>query len=237
MSEFNFGSLATTQPTSNVQQLLKPWNIYNVKFAGARTETIKGKKDPDAVYNILKVRFEGEEGYYEESIFYPKSGDEKRPTYTSKDGHEYQGASSFDRTMTFIAQVAEVLNPEGFKKMQKASVNFRTFDDVAKAFIMITDKAKGKETHLKLVGRNQNGNIVPGLPKFVAINKKGEVFTCDNFIGDKLFFTAYEEQRKNEYNSAKPTNMGELDATAASNVDTESSDKEPDIDFEGLMNP
>lgn len=43
MSEFNFGTLATTQATSNVQRLLKPWNIYSVKFAGARKEVIQGK--------------------------------------------------------------------------------------------------------------------------------------------------------------------------------------------------
>ena len=196
MSEFNFGSLATTQATSNVQQRLKPWGIYPVKFSGARKETIKGKKDPNAVYEILKVRFDGADGYYEESIFYPKDGDEKRPIRTSKEGHEYQGASSFDRTMTFIAQVAEVLNPEGFKKMQAASAKFRSFDDVVNAFIKITDSAKGKETNLKLVGRTQDGNVVASLPKFVAINKNGEKFTCDNFVGDKLFFSAYEESKK-----------------------------------------
>lgn len=72
MSEFNFGSLATTQATSNVQQRLKPWNIYDVKFSGARIETIQGKKDPTQTYTILKVRFDGADGYYEESIFYPK---------------------------------------------------------------------------------------------------------------------------------------------------------------------
>ena len=235
MSEFNFGSLATTQATSNVQQRLKPWGIYPVKFSGARKETIKGKKDPNAVYEILKVRFDGADGYYEESIFYPKDGDEKRPIYTSKDGHEYQGASSFDRTMTFIAQVAEVLNPEGFKKMQAASAKFRSFDDVVTAFIKITDSAKGKETNLKLVGRTQNGNVVASLPKFVAINKNGEKFTCDNFVGDKLFFSAYEESKKAEYLSAKPTNMDSSEnSTIAKEVDGKSAGSE-DIDFESLL--
>lgn len=231
MSEFNFGSLATTQATSNVQQRLKPWGIYPVKFTGARKETIQGRKDPNATYEILKVRFDGEDGYYEESIFYPKDGDDQRPTYTSKDGHEYQGASSFDRTMTFIAQVAEVLNPEGFKKMQEFSAKFRTFDDVVKTFIKVTDAAKGKETHLKLVGRTQNGSMVASLPKFVAVNKNGEKFTCDNFIGDKLFFSAYEETKKAEYQSAKPTTM---DSVPANNVDTISAGSE-DIDFESLL--
>ena len=235
MSEFNFGSLATTQATSNVQQRLKPWGIYPVKFSGARKETIKGKKDPNAVYEILKVRFDGADGYYEESIFYPKDGDEKCPIYTSKDGHEYQGASSFDRTMTFIAQVAEVLNPEGFKKMQAASAKFRSFDDVVTAFIKITDSAKGKETNLKLVGRTQNGNVVASLPKFVAINKNGEKFTCDNFVGDKLFFSAYEESKKSEYLNAKPTTMDSSEnSTIANEVDGKAAGSE-DIDFESLL--
>lgn len=234
MSEFNFGSLATTQATSNVQQRLKPWGIYSVKFAGARKETIQGKKDPNATYEILKVRFDGEDGYYEESIFYPKDGDDQRPTYTSKDGHEYQGASSFDRTMTFIAQVAEVLNPEGFKKMQEASSKFKSFDDVVKAFITITDKVKGKETKLKLVGRTQNGNVVAALPKFVAVNKNGEKFTCDNFLGDRLFFSAYEETKKAEYLNAKPTEMSNSDSTMATNVDGVSGGSE-DIDFNLLL--
>ena len=235
MSEFNFGSLATTQATSNVQQRLKPWGIYPVKFSGARKETIKGKKDPNAVYEILKVRFDGADGYYEESIFYPKDGDEKRPIRTSKEGHEYQGASSFDRTMTFIAQVAEVLNPEGFKKMQAASAKFRSFDDVVTAFIKITDSAKGKETNLKLVGRTQDGNVVASLPKFVAINKNGEKFTCDNFVGDKLFFSAYEESKKSEYLNAKPTTMDSSEnSTIANEVDGKAAGSE-DIDFESLL--
>ena len=192
------------------------------------------KKDPSATYEILKVRFDGEDGYYEESIFYPKDGDDQRPTYTSKDGHEYQGASSFDRTMTFIAQVAEVLNPEGFKKMQEASSKFKSFDDVVKAFITITDKVKGKETHLKLVGRTQNGNVVAALPKFVAVNKNGEKFTCDNFLGDKLFFSAYEETKKAEYLNAKPTEMSNSDSAMANNVDGVSGGSE-DIDFNSFL--
>lgn len=234
MSEFNFGSLATTQATSNVQQRLKPWDIYPVKYAGARVKTIQGKKDPSQTYTILKVRFDGEDGFYEESIFYPKAGDDVRPEYTSKDGHKYLGASSFDRTMAFIAQVAEVLNPEGFAKMQAASSKFKTFDDVAKAFIRITDKAKGKETKLKLVGRTQNGSLQAALPKFVAVNKQGERFCCDNFLGDKLFFSAYEEGKRAEYLNAKPTAMGNTPEATDFGVDSSAQGSE-DVDFESLL--
>ena len=235
MSEFNFGTLATTQATSNVSYRLKPWGIYPVKFTGARKEVIQGKKDPSMTYEILKVRFDGEDGYYEESIFYPKPGDEKRPVYTSREGHEYEGASSFDRTMTFIAQVAEVLNPEGFKKMQAASSKFKSFDDVVTAFIKITDPVKGKDTNLKLVGKTQkDGTVVAVLPKFVAISKTGEKFTCDNFVGDKLFFSAYEEKKKAEYANAKPTDMSN-DILAEINDIDKSPSSSDDIDFDSLL--
>ena len=228
---FNFGSLATTQAESSNVQRLKPWGIYPVTFAGARVDHIKGKKDPNAEYDILKVRFEGKEGYYEESIFFPKPGDDKRPTYQNRDGHDYEGASSFERTMAFIAQVANTLNPEGFKKMQEQSSKFRSFDDVAKAFIAVTDKVKGKETNLKLVGGTRNNQVEPKLPKFVAVNKKGEVFTCDNFIGDKVFFSDYENGKREEYLKSKPTNM---DTAIQDSIDNSPKDDE-EIDFESLL--
>lgn len=232
MSEFNFGELSTIQATSNAQPRLKPWDIYNVKFSGARIETIQGRKDPSQTYTILKVRFDGEDGYYEESIFYPKSGDDVRPTYTSKDGHDYLGASSFDRTMTFLAQVGEVLNPEGFAKMQAASSRFKSFDEVARTFIKITDPAKGKETKLKLVGRTQNGTYQAALPKFVAISKEGKRFCCDNFVGDKLFFTAYEEGKRAEYLNTKPTKVEfPIDDLG---IDTATS-KESEPDFDSFL--
>jgi hypothetical protein len=135
--------------------------------------------------------------------------------------------------MTFIAQVAEVLNPEGFKKMQAASSKFRTFDDVARAFVQITDKVKGKETKLKLVGRTKDGAIRAALPKFVAVNKQGERFTCDNFLGDRLFFSPYEEGKRAEYLSAKPTPMSKPAKSTDLDVDTAQDSEE--IDFESLL--
>lgn len=227
---FNFGSLATAQATSTTQQRLKPWNIYPVTFMGAKIDHIQGKKDVNATYDILKVRFESENGYYEESIFYPKDNDQERPKYTSRDGHDYEGASSFERTMTFIAQVATVLNPEGFKKMQAASSKFTSFDDVAKAFVKVTDAAKGKQTNLKLVGGNRDGQVVPKLPKFVAVNKQGELFTCDNFIGDKLFFSDWENKQREQYLNAKPTPVED-----PVGIDTPITGSEDAIDFDSLL--
>jgi hypothetical protein len=222
---FNFGSLANIQVASTSQPRLKPWGIYPVTFAGARKETIQGKKDSTMTYDILKVRFEGESGYYEESIFFPKDGDDVRPKYTNADGHEYEAPSSLERTMTFIAHVAGTLNPEGFKKMQEMSKRFKSFDDVVKAFITLTDSCKGKQTNLKLIGKVQDGNVVPALPKYANLNKNGELWTS-NFLGDKLSFSNYEESKKNEYNSATPTAMKPT---------MEEPEDDGDVDFDSLL--
>lgn len=233
MATLNFGTLNTTPAVSTTSHRLKPWDIYKVKFAGARVDHIQGKKDPSMTYDILKVRFEGEDGYFEESIFFPKEEDAIRPKATNREGHEYERPSNFERTMTFIAQVATVLNEAGFKKMQAASGKFKSFDDVCKAFVAVTDSAKGKETNLKLIGKtDKSGNVTAILPYFTGVNKDGELFVSDNFIGDKLFFSTYEEQKKAEFMQAKPTDMQKV-VTDTTNVSSTKGSEE-DIDFSEL---
>ena len=41
-----------------------------------------------------------------------------------------------------LSRPAQVLNPAGFEKMQAMSSKFRSFDDVAKALIAVTEKQK-----------------------------------------------------------------------------------------------
>jgi hypothetical protein len=108
-----------------------------------------------------------------------------------------------------------VLNPEGFEKMQAASSKFKSFDDVANALIKITDKVKGKETRLKLIGRNRDGKVVAEIPRILGINKEGEAFVADNYIGSKLFFSDYEEGKRAEYLGSKPTDMSKKEIDIA----------------------
>lgn len=220
----NFGSLKTTNAISTSKPRLKPWGIYDVVFDGVTKNEFAGKKDPSKTYKVMRVRFSNNEGYYEESVFFPESeSDNTRPTYQNKEGHDYQVASNFDRAMGLVAQVAAVINPEGWPKMQAASDKFKSFDDVVNALIKITDPKKGTKTKLKLVGKTQDGSIVPCLPRFIAINKEGEPFTSDNFIGESVGFTPYEEGRRNEYLGAKPTPMkddlADIDTKSESNED------------------
>lgn len=207
--EMNFGSLATTQATSGNKRL-KPWDIYPVKFKGVEIREITGKKDPSMTYKILTTKFEGENGYYNEDTFFPTEASAKRNTYKNKEGHEKEMPSGFEQTMTYIAQLAGVLNPEGFKKMQAASSKFKSFDDVCKALDTILKPKIGTDCFIKIVGRNRDGRVQPAIPNITALNKDGEVFTSDNFISLKkeiLGFTEYEEAQMQAFKNAKPTNM------------------------------
>ena len=207
--EMNFGSLATTQATSGNKRL-KPWDIYPVKFKGVEIREITGKKDPSMTYKILTTKFEGENGYYNEDTFFPTEASAKRNTYKNKEGHEKEMPSGFEQTMTYIAQLAGVLNPEGFKKMQAASSKFKSFNDVCKALDTILKPKIGTDCFIKIVGRNRDGRVQPAIPNITALNKDGEVFTSDNFISLKkeiLGFTEYEEAQMQAFKNAKPTNM------------------------------
>ncbi len=229
----DFGSLAKTQAVSGSRRL-KPWGIYPVKFKGIEVREIQGKKDPTMTYKILTTKFEGENGYFNEDTFFPTEASAKRNTYKNKEGHEKEMPSGFEQTMTYIAQLAGVLNPDGFKKMQAASSKFKSFDDVCKALDTILNSKVGTDCFVKLIGRNRDGRVQPAIPNITALNKDGEVFTSDNFISLKeelLGFTEYEETQMKAYKEAKPTTM-----PVSESVDTHSGHgSEDNDDFSDLL--
>lgn len=203
---FNFG-ISAESAVRNTRRPLSPWNIHTVKFTGCEIREFNGKKDPSAQYKVLAINFENEDGYFSVTNFFPKEGDDVRKEFDSKNGGKVIMPSNFETLMAIVKQTAQVLNPVGFEKMQAASSKFKSFDDVAKALIQITDKVKGTETKLKLVGKNRDGKVVADIPRIVGINKQGESFISDNYIGDKLFFSDYEETQKANYSKATPTEM------------------------------
>lgn len=205
MFDFN---ISNVQAVSNSKKALAPWGIYDVEFKGCEVKEFQGKTDPTLTFKVLKTRFEGEEGYFEETIFFPKESDAVRQKYQNAQGHDYEVASNWERTKTFIAQLATVLNPEGFKKMQEMSSKFKGFDDMCKALITILTPKIGTKTKIKLIGRTkQDGTVEAVLPKFVGVNKEGQLFTSDNFIGDNLYFKPFEEGKRAAFLNAKPTPM------------------------------
>jgi hypothetical protein len=114
--------------------------------------------------------------------------------------------------MNFVKQTVEVLNPEGFKTMSELSSKFKSFDDVAKVMIKVTDKMKGCETKIKLIGRNRDNRVVAEIPNITSVFD-GEAKITDNYIGDKLFFSNYELDQRDAYLKAAPTDMKKKEET------------------------
>lgn len=202
---FNYG-ISKESAVRSVRPQLKPWNIYDVTFLGCEVREFAGKKDPSVTYKVLDIKFENEDGYFTVTKFFPKEGDDKRVEITTKNGGKRELASNFEELMNIVKQTAEVLNPEGFKKMSELSSKFRSFDDVAKTLIAITDKVKGCTTKIKLIGRNRDNRVVAEIPNITSVFD-GVATITDNYIGSKLFFSNYEEDKRAEYLRSKPTEM------------------------------
>jgi hypothetical protein len=136
--------------------------------------------------------------------------------------------------MNIVKQTAEVLTPEGFKKMSELSSKFRSFDDVAKALIAITDKVKGTKTKIKLVGRTRDNRVVAEIPTITSVFE-GVATITDNYIGNKLFFTPYEEGKRNEYLKGTPTDMEKVPASDPLMGVAQEAPAEEELDLESLL--
>lgn len=202
---FNFG-ISKESAVKTVKPQLKPWDIYDVTFLGCEVREFAGKKDPNLVYKVLDIKFENEEGYFTVTKFFPKQGDDVRREVDAKNGGKRQLASNFEELMNIVKQTVEVLSPEGFKKLAELSPKFKSFDDVAKTMIAITDKVKGTKTKIKLIGRNRDNRVVAEIPNITSVFDNVATIT-DNYIGNRLFFSNYEETQRSAYLNSKPTSM------------------------------
>jgi len=206
-------NLSNTTGTSTSTPQLKPWEIHEVVLKSIKYEELKGVKDPSAVYNVMKIRFENENGYFEPMIFAPKEGDEVRTLIEDKKtGNKKELVSSFENFSFTIAQIGEQLFPESYSKLKKKAFSFpEEFKDFVELFAKAATSALNKKTKIKLIGDKKNK---PRLPYFVALNKDGEAFVTGNFIGEKVFFTSYELESAEKAANAKPTNMDKKTSTS-----------------------
>ena len=228
---FNFG-ISKESAVKTVRPQLKPWNIYDVTFVGCEVREFAGKKNPNESYKVLDIKFENEDGYFTVTKFFPKAGDDVRREVDTKNGGKRELASNFEELMNVVKQTAAVLTPEGFNKMSELSPKFKSFDDVAKTLIAITDKVKGTQTKIKLVGRTRDNRVVAEIPTITSVFD-GVATITDNYIGSKLFFSDYEEGRRADYLKSKPTDMQATAAKADALLDVEvpaASNDEFDLD-------
>ena len=235
MLDFSINS--SVSAVSNSIKQLAPFAIYDVKYEKSEITEFDGKKDPGKHYKTLRVRFSNADGYYEETIFFPTPADGEPKEYERPDGTKQKFPSNWDRIKFFMAQVMTVLNPEGYKKFCEASSKFKDFEMMANAFIKVLEPAMGKETKLKLMGRtDESGNVHATLPKFLSYNRDGQLYISTNFIGDRVFFSTYEEGQVQKFKNAKPTAMPDLAADPlAITPKAEEAKKDDVIDLDSLL--
>ncbi len=175
---------------------LKPFEIHTVTFDGAEIKSGTSKAGNE--FKLLQLTFSNKNGIAEPTIFWPDlERDGIREVRTAKDGHEYETPSRWEQTKTVISQTLETLSPEGFKKMQELSSKFKTFDDMANVFVKLVNKCIGTEVDVKFNGYvNKQGYMQLTFPNIVGINKKGELFVSDNYIGHGNLGLSEYEMRK-----------------------------------------
>jgi hypothetical protein len=223
----NESSVSTSKNTR-----LKPFEIHNVKFDGA--EIKEGTSKAGNAFKLLIIKYSNDEGSAELSMFWPNpETDGERGKRTAADGHEYETPSRWDQTKTVITQTLEVLNPDGYKKMQELSSKFKTFDDMAKTFVTLVNKKQGEEVDVKFNGYiNKQGYMTLTFPNIVGINKQGELFVSDNYIGHgNLGLSAWELKKGAELNATKPTPMDDSDML---DVKTEDKSDVEELNFDDL---
>lgn len=211
---------------SSAQPRLKAWQIHEVQFKGVEFSSFAGKKDPNATWQVMRTKFEGKDGIFEETTFCPKDGDEVRP----KNG-DRESPSALERFQHFVAQLGEQLPgvKERYDKLSKYEWDFPgDFEKFVKTLADCLKPAIGKTVKLKLIG-NKKGDAV--LPYFVNLNREGKPYTSNNFLGDKVFFTQYELDTMEKQKGAKPTDM-DAEANDGLNTEVSSGVSNDDLNFE-----
>ena len=229
MTNLSFGGLATASAQSTGGQFMRAYNIYEGVKLSEISDPITGKKQDGSDWKAYDFIFEDQNGAtYKERIFVPDG--EAAVTRRDKPNGNGQFPSDMERIQTFIAHVVGTLNPDGFKKLQVAAPKIKGFDEL---FAVVKKIMTGctNTTKMKLGGRVNNGTVYASLPNFVNVNKNGECYLSDNFLGENVAFSAWELGKKQEMEKATPTKMESSDSTL--NVSEPESD---DSNLDDLIN-
>ena len=205
-------------------------NIYDVSFDGTECQDIVGVKDPTAVYKVIKLKFSNDAGSFEHTVFEPRPDDFKRTSNevdnkkTGTKDHIPQ-PSNVESMMLLFKHVIDSFVPEIAKQIdnKEKSLGAKSWDDMRKLIAAILDKGKGRTSKIKLIKDNKGEAKFPGF--FAGLTKEGVDYIRNNFVGDKVAFSAYEVSRINSEATAKVT-------PASSFTEASLTDSSPEIDLD-----
>jgi hypothetical protein len=242
MSSFNFNETAgAAQSTS--RPALKGNNIYDVTFDGIEIKDMAGKKDPNAMYNVLNIKFSNKDGWFTHTIFEPREEDGVRRETIFKDDKGVENKvpqlSNNEVMMLIFKHLIDAVNPELGVLIDKGEAGTQmkiTGNDPHSTWLSLrnvmkaaTEPGIGTEVKLKLIA-NKKGEAI--FPYFAAIDKEGKKYMKFNFIGNNVFWNAKEIAALKKVAAAKPTRVGEsFDLTMSSSAPTEDLGMDADMDF------
>lgn len=238
MSNFSFDATAGASQSTTKNRLVGN-SIYNVALEGCEVQDITGVKDPSAIYKVIKIKFSNEDGAYEHTVFEPRPDDFKRGEneITNKNGNKEKipQPSNVESMMLLFKHIIDAYVPEVAKQIdnKEKSLGAKSWDELRKLIVAILEKGKGRKNNIKLIKDNKGEAKFPGY--FASISKDGTAYIRNNFIGEKVAFTAYEADKINKEASAKPTSAASAEALFNDTVDTaDDTDTSLNLDFSVL---
>lgn len=225
---FNFNETAGASQSQSLPQL-EGNKVHEVTFKGCELRDITGVKDPSQVYKVLDIKFTTDKGYYTDTVFEPKLGDEKRQE-NEIGGKKYVKPSNIENMMLEFRHLIDAVNPELGKQIdsKEKAISASSWDRLRKLMVEATKPGIGINTKIKLI-KKKDGN--PRFPYFSMVDKdSNKAVVAGNFIGENLYFSTYEQQQIEKANKANPTPA--TNEFGLDNGTQQSSQNNSDLDFD-----
>lgn len=211
MSSFSFDGTAGASQSSSKSKLAGN-EIHIVKFDDCEIKDITGVQDPSKTFKNLILKFSNKDGYFEHTVWEPKSTDFQRPEPKEYNGNKIQSPSNVETMNLIFKHAFDTISPAIAKQIDEGKkLSAKDWDELRKLVKQILDKGKGTELALKLGKNNKGEAVIPSFP--TSISKEGKVYISNNFIAPvedgkhKLFFSAKEVARMTNEKTAKPASI------------------------------
>lgn len=201
---------------------LQAWTINPVVFKGVEEKT--GTSKDGSTWKAIQFKFSGDKGIFEPMFFCPKEGGDERKSGET-DGRKWELPSQIEQLALTIAHVVGTLSPANYAKLQNVSLDLpKDFDKLVDMVRKALASSVNKSTNIKLVADNRG---YAAIPNFININKNGEAYISNNWLGENLAFSSYEIKKMEKAKNSKPT---EIDEDVTDSPDSSSDDD--GLDFE-----
>lgn len=235
MNGFSFNDTAG-QSQSTAKPKLEGNKIHTVKIESVETDDIQGVKDPTQTYKVLKINFGNEDGSYQHTVFEPRPDDFERTEreYTDKNGKENKipQPSNVESMMLLFKHMIDGFVPVIAEQIDsgKKQIAAPDWDKLRILVKKILEAGKGTENQIKLIKRKNGDGSFPGF--FANLSREGAAYVRNNFIGQKVAFSAYEMKRIQEETNAAPSPMEKSPDLEVDNSDIK--DVAIDLDLDNL---